>query len=114
MPTAADRAVFDREGLLERLGGDEELLTELIGLFVEESQGLLAKVRSAIGEGDTHRIERAAHSLKGSLLNISAPSAAEKAYQLEQVGRGGEIELCPALLVELEAELQRLEEGFRR
>ena len=113
MLPAVEKAVFDREGLLERLGGDTELLIELLEIFVEESREMLVSARSAVTDGDAHRIERAAHSMKGALLNIAADAAADKAFQLEQAGRAGELELCPSLLEELEEELQLLRQELK-
>ena len=110
MTPATDQVVFDREGLLERLGGDGELLTELLGIFLEECREMLTGVESAVEAGDAHRIERSAHSFKGALLNISADEAAERALQLEQVGRAGELELASSLLEDLQEEVQRLEQ----
>jgi HPt (histidine-containing phosphotransfer) domain-containing protein len=111
-PTA-EKPVFDREGLLERLGGDTELLDEILGIFHDECKEMLATVRSAVGDGDAHRVERAAHSLKGALLNISAEAAAEQALRLEQVGRAGELELCSEMLSDLEEEVDRLQQILR-
>ena len=113
MAPATEKVVFDREGLLERLGGDDELLTELLGIFLEECREMLAGVESAVEAGDAHRIERSAHSFKGALLNISADEAAERALQLEQVGSAGELELASSLLEDLQEEVQRLEQELR-
>ena len=113
MIPATEKVVFDREGLLERLGGDTELLTELLGIFLDECQKMLAGVQSAVDAGDANRIERSAHSLKGALLNISADAAADRALQLEQVGRAGEFELASSLLEDLQEEIQRLEFELR-
>jgi HPt (histidine-containing phosphotransfer) domain-containing protein len=108
MLPVAEKPVFDREGLLERLGGDTELLDEVLGIFLDECQEMLANIRAAVTEADGHRVERAAHSMKGALLNISAEAAADRALRLEQVGSAGELELCPEMLAELEEQLERL------
>jgi HPt (histidine-containing phosphotransfer) domain-containing protein len=113
MQSATEKPVFDREGMLERLGGDTELLDEVLEIFLAECREMLANVRSAVSDGDAHRVERAAHSMKGALLNISAMAAAERAQQLEQVGRAGELELCPKLLADLELQVGRLREALQ-
>ena len=113
MIPATETIVFDREGLLERLGGDTELLAELLEIFLGECREMMAAVQSAVDAGDANRIERSAHSLKGALLNISAEAAAERALQLEQVGCAGELELASSLLDDLQEEIQRLEPELR-
>ena len=45
MLPVAEKPVFDREGLLERLGGDTELLDEVLGIFLDECQEMLASIR---------------------------------------------------------------------
>ena len=48
-----DRAVFDRDGVLERLGHDRRLERELLGTFLEESPGMLAELGAALEAGDS-------------------------------------------------------------
>ena len=78
---------FDMEETLERMGGDESLLAQIAGLFIEESRTVLPALRSAVQERDQSSIEHQAHSLKGSLSNFGAKHAYELARALEQKGR---------------------------
>ncbi len=43
---------FDREEMLERLGGDTELLDDVLQVFLEECPRMLQEVRGAVDEGD--------------------------------------------------------------
>lgn len=113
MLPAAEKPVFDREALLERLGGDSELVDEILQIFRESADELIAAVESAVSDGDLHRVERAAHSLKGALLNIAAEPVAERALRLEQAGRCGELELCSPLLDDLKQEFELLLQTLR-
>jgi two-component system sensor histidine kinase/response regulator len=79
--------VFDREDLLRRVGGDDELAWELMELFRAELPGMIEALTRAVDGGEARGIQRAAHTLKGSLLNIGAKAAATMARSLEtQVG----------------------------
>ena len=113
MQSAVDKPVFDREALLDRLGGDAALVDEIVQIFLESAEEMIATVDSAVADGDAHRVERSAHSLKGALLNIAADPVAERALQLEQVGRSGELELCSQLLDELKQEYDLLLQALR-
>ena len=113
MPAATDKPVFDREGLIERLGGDTELVDEIVQIFLESANDMMTTVESAVADGEAHRVERSAHSLKGALLNISADPVAERAQRLEQAGRSGELELCSQLLDELKQEYDLLLQFLR-
>ena len=47
---------------LERVGGDEELLKEIAGLFLEDYPSLITKIEQAIATNDAHNLERAVHA----------------------------------------------------
>ena len=70
--------------------------------------GNLARAYETLGE-----LERAAHTLKGALLNISAEPAAEAASRLEQLGRAGDLGGGAAALRELETRLHDLDLELR-
>jgi len=82
---------LDHAVALERLGGDEELLQEVAGLFLEEYPSLMSEIHEAVKAGNAHRVERAAHSLKGSVANFGAESAVQAALALEKLGRSGDL-----------------------
>ena len=104
--------VFDRQLMIERLDGDESLLTEIIAVYLEERSALLDHVRRAIGGADTSEIAKAAHCIRGTLLNVAAPRAAAVATSLEQAARddGGDF---PALLEQLEGALREFDDALR-
>ena len=74
----------DRASLLERVEGDQELLTEMIHLFQEDAPNLVTAMRDALERGDMTVLERSAHSLKGAVGNLSAKATAAAAQQLEK------------------------------
>ena len=87
MDFSADLAKLDKALALERLGGDEELLQEVATLFLEEYPVLLAEIRHGIDSHDAIQLERAAHSLKGSVANFGSDAAWQAAFELEKLGR---------------------------
>ena len=56
---------------LERLGGDEKLLHEVMEIFLEEVPKHLVGLREAITQQDAETAERIAHSLQGELGYLS-------------------------------------------
>jgi two-component system, sensor histidine kinase and response regulator len=78
---------LNRALALERVGGDEELLREIAGLFLEDYPSLITKIEEAVAKQDAHNLERAAHSLKGSVANFGSDAAYQAALDLEQIGR---------------------------
>jgi len=105
-----NRLVFDREAMLDRLGGDEEFLVDVLEVFLEETPRMLEATRSAVGSADAEGVERAAHALKGALLNISADSASLVALELERMGRESDLSGSGDTLAQLESEIDRLEQ----
>jgi two-component system, sensor histidine kinase and response regulator len=108
---ATEQAVssFDREGALARLDGDRQLMREMISLFVVTLQPLLTEIRRAVGERNARAVERAAHSLKGSVSNFEAPECVAAAHALEKMGHRGDLELMQQTFDTLERALDRFQ-----
>src|SRR5579862_3346593 len=96
------REQIDRVSLLERVEGDQDLLTEMIHLFQEDAPNLLVKMRDALQRGDMALLERSAHSLKGAVSNFSAKAAADAALHLENDARNKDAKSAKESLLEVE------------
>ena len=94
------------EGLRD-LGG-EEMLRELVEMFLDEGQSRLATLRKALEEGDAQSVERVAHTLKGNSVNMGAVRMAALCAELEDVGASGDLSRGPELLERLKAEYERV------
>ncbi|MEO7328680.1 MAG: response regulator, partial [Minicystis sp.] len=99
---------FDKSAALARVGGDEELLKELIGVFIEEIHHWLDDIRGAVVASDAPRLKRAAHTLKGAVDNCGASQAYDFALRLEHLGGEGRIAGAEEIFTELSAEIERL------
>ena len=97
--------LWDRSTALERLGGDETLLQQILGIFLEEYPKHVAELESAVSAREAQRLERAAHSLKGELSYIGATEVSQSARRLEEMGRNRELESAGEVLATLEAQL---------
>lgn len=93
---------------LERLGGDEELLREVAGLFLDEYPQLMHQIRSAADERDAEALQRAAHSMKGSVSNFGADRVYQAAFALETKGRAGDLESLERCIQELDSALNHI------
>jgi two-component system, sensor histidine kinase and response regulator len=106
--------VFDANALLERVEGDHELLRELLALFFREYPKLLEEISRAMDYRQAVQVERASHSLKSALLNLSAKRAAEAAYQVERSGRNADFQEVAAAIPRLRDELTLLHHAMDR
>jgi CheY-like chemotaxis protein/HPt (histidine-containing phosphotransfer) domain-containing protein len=77
--------------VLERVGGDAQLLVEISRLFVSAAPEHLRRIRVALDEHDAESLRRAAHALKGAAANFEAAGVVEAARRLEDMGRLGEL-----------------------
>jgi PAS domain S-box-containing protein len=97
-----------RQAVLERLGGDEELLREAIQLFLEGHTELLERVQHALNGADAAELEQGAHALKGAVRNFGDSAAVKLAERLELLGRSGSVAGGVALYAELATALGQL------
>lgn len=81
--------LLDWTRALQNADGDEELLIELAGVFIDECPEMMRQLRVAIDSRDAPELHRAAHSLKGSAHIFAAPAATEAALRLEVMGAEG-------------------------
>ncbi|MFH1113107.1 MAG: response regulator [Pseudomonadota bacterium] len=106
--TASEKGIIDREALLARVGGDTDLLKELVDLFVEDSLQLVDRIIKAVARKDADDLEKAAHGLKGSVLNFGAKSAADVAQALETMGRNRDLTQTQNVMAELQKQIVSL------
>jgi two-component system, sensor histidine kinase and response regulator len=99
---------------LSRLGGDPNLLCEIIQLFFEDSPELLERVRSCASAGKARETERAAHSIRGLTSNFDAQRAAAAAGEIEDLARIGRLREALLQLPKLEAELECLRNELKQ
>ncbi len=100
--------IIDRDRLLEQIGGNTEALKEIVDLFAVESAKLMTQIRNAITNEDPSELQRAAHTLKGSirLFEVERPAAA--ALRLEIIGRDKNLAEAEQAWLVLVKEMERL------
>jgi CheY-like chemotaxis protein len=108
----ATLSTFDRTAALERVDGDEALLSDVIGVFLDDCPVRLKAIKAAVDARQAEAIRIEAHGLKGAAGNLSATSLFDAAEVLERVGaesrldaaeaawRRLSIAACAAILVE--------------
>jgi two-component system sensor histidine kinase/response regulator len=113
-PTAAGAAAVDLAAALRTAGGDRALLTDLMRLFLDDCPERVAELRAAVAGGDPDHVQRAAHTVKGSVATFGARLARDLAADLERAGRERRLGDAPGLLGALETELARVSDALRQ
>jgi two-component system, sensor histidine kinase and response regulator len=106
-PDSAGPAI-DLAATLERLDGDRSLFDELVEVFRKECPGIMGEIRRALVLKDAKRVERGAHTLKGSSSNVGAVAVSQAASEIESLARGGNLVTASEQCAALQAEIERL------
>jgi CheY-like chemotaxis protein len=95
--SAADpHPVWDAADTLARLEADEDLLAELLEIFLDEGPRHLAALRAAIADHDPRATARLAHSLRGQLSYFGVAEASSLARHIEEASRFSSLEEAAA------------------
>ena len=104
--------MLDAEVIAELRSEGDELLQDLIALFVSETPARLTTLATSIRGGDCKEAERAAHTLKSSAATLGAIAMSVAAAAAENAARAGRLDEVARLLEPLEAEADRAIEAL--
>ena len=101
-------AVFNEQELLDRVDNDWDFLAETVQILCTDGRVLMDQVQQAAQSGDARKLGFSAHTLKGMISNFCSPAAQASAFELEKMGRGGDLAAAPAAVKILELRLNEL------
>ena len=105
--------VFDREEFLERLQGDEKLLSELLDIFFSQTPSIIEDIKNSLSNKDMVSLVKQGHKFKGMSGNISAKRLFEKARAFEMAARQDKKDCLEKLFYEMEIEFNMLKEELK-
>ena len=111
--TPASAVTWDRGKTLERLGGDEKLFHEVIGIFLEEVPQHMASLKQAIVQQNAKAIEEISHKLKGELGYLGIAEVSQIVRELEELGRNSDPGGAAGLYAVFEAQLSEVLTAMR-
>ncbi|GAG74717.1 unnamed protein product [marine sediment metagenome] len=106
-------AVFDDSVILEQTEGDREFAKELAQIFIDSSELLLNEIDESFVRNDASTLQRAAHSLKGSVGNFGAPEVWQAAEELELLAERNDLAGAGESLKVLKQRIAGLVDGLR-
>lgn len=83
--------VFNLAEALARVDEDADLFQTLAELFIEQAPQDMAATQAALDAADAAALARAAHRMKGAILQFSAHRLFEATTQLEALGKAGDL-----------------------
>lgn len=108
-PPSENTLPMDFEKALNEFQGDKALLMEVLKGFVLNVRGQIEIIQQALMAQDAERVRREAHSIKGGAANLRADELTRIAFELEKIGKSGDLERGIEILEKLETELADLE-----
>ncbi len=106
--TTSTTNLVDWQDAHETVGGDRQLLCELIEVFTEESDKMLNEIGRAISGNDSAELRRSAHAMKGALGHLGANQTSKLASKLEAIGESGVVQNCDDCFKKLTDETKQL------
>ncbi len=103
--------VFDRVALLDRCMDEEDLVRDVLTLFLDNMPERIQELQAALDTGDVPAAHLVAHTIKGMAANIGAEVLRALAREMEDAAEGGELEAVRArmgVLVERFEELRKV------
>jgi len=82
-PAPVAERVLDQAALLERIGGDEDVLQEVTAMFLDNGRRLMEMASNALDSHDVARFTYSIHTLAGMFRSLSADAAGATAQLLE-------------------------------
>ena len=99
---------LDFPAALRWVDGDQDLLAELIEIFLADCPQRLHELAQAVKESNAIGVNQAAHSLKGMVACFCARPAQELAGEMEGLGKAGDVSKASDLLSALLLEFARV------
>ena len=100
--------VLNWAGALRRVGGDEQLLGEMAGLFLNTYPDQFARIAEAVENSDAGALEIHAHTLRGTAGVFCAERVAAAAANLDRIAEKKAWPQAIAGLAALRQELSRM------
>lgn len=101
---AVDAAAIER---LREIG-DVAFLKDVFSAFESDTARRLVAMREMLAPGDVTGLKRAAHTIKGSSLNVGASNLTAISLQVEQLAGSGKLEGAAELITRMEEEFKRV------
>lgn len=101
----ASEFVLDKALILDRLGGDEEIFSIMLDMYLQDVEQNSADIAAAFATGDIAVLQRQVHTIKGLLATFSDDVGAESALALEQQAKTSGLAGLDDAVVALQARL---------
>jgi CheY-like chemotaxis protein len=99
--------------LLDSVGGDSKLASQMIRAFLRDTPKRLAGIREGLKRKDSEAVASLAHSIKGSAGFFGAHTARDQAQELQELAHRADFQGAERILLLLEREIAKLLANLR-
>jgi HPt (histidine-containing phosphotransfer) domain-containing protein len=100
--------ILNRELILERLGGDEEIFAVMVDMYLQDMESYCCNIEDALKAGVAETLQREAHTIKGLLATFADEQGTEAAYAVEKQAKTGNLEGLAAPIAAIQARLREV------
>ena len=104
---SGEEPVFDMEGFLVRLGGNEGMIPRFLRLFSESASKNISSLHQALEDADYEAARRHAHTIKGAAANVGALQLRAAALAFEKCDMQSDSDCRRDMLEAIESSYQR-------
>lgn len=102
------QTLFDLDSALDRTGGDESFLRELLHIYEEEFQAKTEEIKKAWHAKNFQTVREISHSLKGASANLSLISLEKLFWELEQASKTKDEKKIEKIITVLDQEYRKV------
>jgi len=106
--------VLDYQGLAELVGGDANLVGDILNGFLNDLPEMIAGIKEGLQIADAASVQLGAHTLKGSSANVRAIALQQLAQQIELSAKGMDLENTALLVDQLQEQAERLQQTMHK
>lgn len=110
----ADSFILDKPAIMDRLGGDEEIFSVMVDMYLQDVGSYSGQLAAALAAGDHRLLQREAHTVKGLLATFADDAGSAMALALEQQLKRSEHDGLAAGVARLQQRLELVAEALRR
>jgi HPt (histidine-containing phosphotransfer) domain-containing protein len=100
--------VLDRAAILDRLGGDEDIYSMMVDMFLQDVENNCAALAAALADGTVEVLQREVHTVKGLLATFSDDPGAAAAFAVELQVKAGQVQALAGEVEKLQARLREV------
>lgn len=109
-----DTSALNLEAVKALADTDPDLLPEVARMFAAQYPQLIMCIQTGLAQNDARAVERAAHKLRGALVNFGSPRVIEAVERVESIGKRGCLNEIGDAVETLQQELERVSSALSR